>query len=191
MNTDEIKYPFFNKTGAKFPFLPTISHFIRRPFIFKPQPALRTSTPLFSPFPPFPFSLLLSLTFLFPFSLCFPTSASTSRHYFFPSHPYSLFLPAFGNSKTNSNNSTNSDIRSRTNARFPARSRSSRCCIYHADSPFLIFTKIVVVVFTFNIRHANSLLLIFFTNNSYSLYILYLLCQKLSKSESSRLSITS
>lgn len=82
--------------------------------------------------------------------------------FLFPSHPYSLFLPAFGNSKTNSNNSTNSDIRSRTNARFPARSRSSRCCIYHADSPFLIFTKIVAVVFTFNIRHANSLLLIFF-----------------------------
>ena len=83
MNTDEVKYPFFNKTGAKFPFLPTISYFIRQPFIFKPLPALRTSTPLFSqffPFPPFPLSFPL---FPFPlFSKTLPVtlfSRSTAR----------------------------------------------------------------------------------------------------------------
>lgn len=132
MNTDEIKYPFFNKISPKSPFLPTISHFISQPFPFTSLPALRTSTPIFSHFSPFPlfpfpsfpslisfFPLTFSHIFLFPFSPCFPTSVSTSRHHFFPSHLYSLFLPAFGNSKTDSNNSTNSDIKSRTNARFP------------------------------------------------------------------------
>lgn len=41
-------------------------------------------------------------------------AAASSHIYYFP------FLPAFGNSKTDSNNSTNTDIRSRTNAQLPA-----------------------------------------------------------------------
>lgn len=155
MNTDEIKYPFFNKTSAKFPFLPTISHFISQPFIFKPLPALRTSTPLFSHFSPFFLlpsltsfislfsllsdfcfhflSLLLPLTSLFPFTPCFSAIARrtvTTRR--------------------------TAIVRSRTNAHSRHRSSSSICCIYHADSPLLMFSKIVTDVTTFYIRHANN-----------------------------------
>ena len=84
MNTDEIKYPFFNKISPKSPFLPTISHFISQPFPFTSLPALRTSTPIFSHFPSFPpfpyFSLsLISFFPLFENLSCHPFSRPISR----------------------------------------------------------------------------------------------------------------